>query len=58
MYWVSLGAGETDDLTKICAEARTLIGQIRAGERTIADAMELLSDWLYEFNQETHGPDP
>ena len=52
VYWVGMKGGETEDLPRICEEASRLTEKIRAGNLSYVEAMEELSDWLYEFNRE------
>jgi len=53
VYWASLNCGPTEeDLPKICEAAAVLVRRAEQGEVTLAEAMNELSDWLYEFNKE------
>jgi hypothetical protein len=53
VYWASMSSGATEnDLPKICEAAAHLVQQAEKAEITLVEAMDELSDWLYEFNRE------
>ena len=58
--WISLNASGADDadLERIYSATAQLIQRAERGESPLAEAVEEMSDWLYEFNTEVSWAGP
>ncbi len=53
VHWACLNTRpEEEDLPRICEAASSLIRQVEASAIPLAEALQELNDWLYEFNME------